>query len=281
MRRAGRHLLRQDRSDHLFGRIDLQRPLDRDQDIVRRREVGMAAPHQAAALRGHDLVHLVGADVDPRQHFHRVGGAGRRGDRARRSLGDGEAMRGHDRDDDHRGPVSRDAADAVLVDDHVAGPGQSAPYGRHRPGHREHFGRRREACAGDQEGRDLHLGIAVRGKVSRDFLVGLGPQLGTVDLGADMIEAGRRSRLGDLHGCSRGKAELAVGEFREAELIGRHDRLVIDDVQRGDDAASAAPDLDPGEGHELLRAIVLAAPGKVRNGLLTGIDPELADLEHA
>ena len=121
----------------------------------------------------------------------------------------------------------------------------------------------------------------MRGKVSRDFLVGLGPQLGTVDLGADMIEAGRRSRLGDLHGCSRGKAELAVGEFREAELIGRHDRLVIDDVQRGDDAASAAPDLDPGEGHELLRAIVLAAPGKVRNGLLTGIDPELADLEHA
>ena len=120
----------------------------------------------------------------------------------------------------------------------------------------------------------------MRGEVTRDFPIGGGTEFGAVDLGTDMVEAGRRSRLGDFHGRSRGKAELAIGEFRQAKLVGRHDRLVVDDVQRGDDAAAAAPDLDPGEGHEFLGAIMLAAAGEIGDGLLAGVDAELSDLEH-
>ena len=120
----------------------------------------------------------------------------------------------------------------------------------------------------------------MRGKVARDFLVGGRTEFGTIDLGTDMVETGRRSGLGDFHERSRGKAELTIGQFGQAQLVGRHDRLVVDDVQRGDDAAAATPDLDPGEGHEFLGAIMPAAAGEVGDGLLAGVDAELSDLEH-
>jgi hypothetical protein len=50
------------------------------------------------------------------QHLHRVGGAGRRRDRARARLRAQHAVGGHDGHDQHRRAVARDAADAVLVD---------------------------------------------------------------------------------------------------------------------------------------------------------------------
>ncbi len=69
-----------------------------------------------------DLLHLVDAEIDARQHLHRVGGAGRRGDRARGGLRDRQPVRGDDRHHDHRGTVAGDAADAMLVDDDRLGP---------------------------------------------------------------------------------------------------------------------------------------------------------------
>ena len=86
MGRAGRELLRHDRGDHLLARIEAERPLDRDQDIVGRRQVDMAAPDQAAVTGRDHVLHLIDAEIDARQHLHGVGGAGRRGDGARGSL---------------------------------------------------------------------------------------------------------------------------------------------------------------------------------------------------
>jgi len=81
--RAGGGVLGKDGGDHLLGRIDAQRPLDRDQDVVGRRKIDVPAPDQAALFGADNLADLVDFQVDPRQHLHRVGGAGRRGDRAR------------------------------------------------------------------------------------------------------------------------------------------------------------------------------------------------------
>ena len=90
---------------------------DRDENIVGRRQIDVPAPDQTAAAGADDFLHLLDADIDPGQHFHGVGRAGRRGNRARGGLGNGEPVRRHDRDDDHRGAVARNAADAMLVDD--------------------------------------------------------------------------------------------------------------------------------------------------------------------
>ena len=97
----------------------------------------------------------------------------------------------------------------------IMSPSQVEPAadGSHGPRHRQHFGRRREARAGDQEGGDLHLRVAMRGKVARDRLVGLGRQHRAVDLGADMIEAGGGAACAISTDVPVGQAKLAIGEL--------------------------------------------------------------------
>ena len=114
---TGRELFRHDRGDHLLAGIEAERTFDGDENVVGRRQIDVPAPDQTAAAGGDDFLHLFDADIDPGQHFHGVGGTGRRGDRARGGLGNGQPVRRHDRDDDHRGAVARNAADAMLVDD--------------------------------------------------------------------------------------------------------------------------------------------------------------------
>ena len=81
-----------------------------------------ALPPQARQpLRvAHDLRQPLEGQLDLGQHLHRVGGAGRRGDRARRGLRAQHAVRRDDGHDQHRGAIARDAADAMLVDDRAA-----------------------------------------------------------------------------------------------------------------------------------------------------------------
>jgi hypothetical protein len=112
---AGGDLLRQDGRHHLPRRVDGQRALDRDQHVVGGRELGRAAPGQAAAVVAHDALQLLQRQLDVGQHLHGVGRARRRGDGTRRGLGAQHAVRRHDGHDQHGGAVARDAADAVLV----------------------------------------------------------------------------------------------------------------------------------------------------------------------
>ena len=158
---------------------------------------------------------------------------------------------------------------------------QLAAHRGHRPGQRQHLGRRREARAGDQEGGDLHLGIAMRHQVLGDRLVGLGRQHGAVDLGAHMVEAGRRRGLGDLDRRAVGQPEMAMGEQGKPQLVGGHDRLVVDDVQGGDDPPPAAGDLDAGQGHEFLGPVERAATRQKRHRLMAGIDSQFLEAQHS
>ena len=73
-----------------------------------------------------------------RAYFERIA----RGDKDRRAQQGAQAQSrrrivggGHDRDDDRRGAIARQATDAMLVDDDRSGPLQSLADIDHRPGH--------------------------------------------------------------------------------------------------------------------------------------------------
>ena len=152
-----------------------------------------AAPGEAAAVLAHDGVQRVDREIHLRQHFHGVGGAGRRGDGAAGGLGDQHAVRGDDRHHQHRGAVARDAADAVLVDDQRLIPVEPlAGFAPWRGSGYSTSSRSRSALpGGDQERRHLGLGVAVVGDVADDGLeVVLGEPL-AVDLAPHRIHRGR------------------------------------------------------------------------------------------
>ena len=119
--------------------VEVERALDPDQNVVGRAQADRAAPHDAAAFALDHAPDRRGIEIDRRQRLHGVGGAGRRGDRARRRLRHHEAERGDDRDDDRRGAVAGQAADAVLVDHGAGGPLQAIAGLDHRTGERQHL----------------------------------------------------------------------------------------------------------------------------------------------
>ena len=223
VRRAGGELLRQDRRHHLPVRVDAERPLDRDQDVVGGREAGRAAPGDAAAVLAHDVVQRPEAELDAREHLHGVGGAGRRGDRAARRLRDQHAVRGDDRHDDHRGAVARNAADAVLVGDQRLVPVEALARIEHRAGQVQHLVAVELALAGgDQECGDLGLGEVVLGDVADDVAIVVGqvePLAG--DLAAHGVHRRRRLGLRDAHEaslarCRAGRTPVRTGPARSA-----------------------------------------------------------------
>ena len=90
---AGGDLLRQHRSDHLPFGIEIERPLDADEDVVGRAQLDRAAPDHASALALDDAANGGCVEIDRRHRLHRVRGSGRRGDRARRCLRHHQAER--------------------------------------------------------------------------------------------------------------------------------------------------------------------------------------------
>ena len=83
---AGGDLLRQHRGDQLALAVEVERALDRDQNVVGRAQAHRAAPDDAAAFLLHHAPHGGEIERDRRQRLHGVGGAGRRGDGARGGL---------------------------------------------------------------------------------------------------------------------------------------------------------------------------------------------------
>ena len=143
-----------------------QRPLHRDQDVVGR-ATGRRVPPQARQPRCSRTIccQPLEGQLDLGQHLHRVGGAGRRGDRARRGLRAQHAVRGDDGHHQHRGAVAGDAADAVLVDHraaaHLVLPVEPAAGGDHGLGQVQHLvAVELELVGGHDEGRQLDLRVA-------------------------------------------------------------------------------------------------------------------------
>ena len=188
MGRARGELLRHDRSDHLLARVEAKRPLDGNEDVVGRRQIDVATPDQTAVTCRDDLLHLVDAEIDPRQHLHRVGGARRRGDGARGRLGDRQPVRRDDRHNDHGRAIARDAADAMLVDDDRPVPFELRSGLGHRMGQSEKLVARHETGGADQERRDLHVGIAIVREVIDDRADFRRAQRAALDFGAHRVE---------------------------------------------------------------------------------------------
>ena len=178
-----------------------------------------------------DLLHLVDPEVDPRQHLHRVGGAGRRGDSARRGLGNRQAVRRHDRHHDHRRAIARDSADAMLVDNDRPIPLELRSRLGHRLGQGEKLAARHEAGRADQERGDLHVGIAIVRQVIDDCADFRGAQRAALDLGAHRIEAVGRSGRRDRHEAAGRLGEAAERRFGKAEIVGADQSIVIRDKQ--------------------------------------------------
>ena len=80
---TGGDLFGKDRGDQLPLGIQIQHPLDPDQEIIRRAEVDGATPDNAAALLLHHTADGAQVEVDRCQRLHRVGSTCGRGDRAR------------------------------------------------------------------------------------------------------------------------------------------------------------------------------------------------------
>ena len=168
----------------ICSRVSSEWAFDRDQDVVRWRQIDVPAPDQAAVAGRDDLFHLLDADVDPGQHLHGIRRARRRGNRPRRRLWNGEAVSGDDRHHDHRGAVAGNAADAMFVDDDRAVPAQLGAGPRHRANQRDQFVAGHEARRADQESRDLHVGVAIMRQVIDDLADFLGAQCSALDLAA-------------------------------------------------------------------------------------------------
>jgi hypothetical protein len=271
--RAGGDLLREDRRDHLPLRVEAQRPLDRDQNVVGGREPRGAAPRDAAALLAHQATQAVERQLDLGEHLHGVGGAGGRSDRAARGLRDHHAVRRHDRDDEKRGAVAWNAADAMLVDDERLLPVEALAGVDHRAREREHLVPIHLGLpGGDQERADLGLGIAARSDVADDFGVVRRREAVAGDLAPHRVH--RRGGFGvlDRQRLPRASAELGECLFRKTELARRDDTRVVDDVEDREHALAVRADFDLGQCLESLGPVDRALAVHVRDILAIGID---------
>ncbi len=270
---TGSDFLGQDGRHHLPGRIDVQRPLDRDQHVVSGRQVGGAAPDQTAAVPLHDAGELLERQLHIRQHLHGVGGAGGRGDGARRRLGKHQPIGRHDGHHQHRGAVARNAADAVLVDHQRRLPVKPPAAGHHGFGEEiDLFAVQLAAVAGDHERGQLDLGIAVAGDVAHDRGELFAAQPLAVDLAKQRRHGHRRLGLRNRGGMAVGHIELGKGVFRHTELTAAHDGGVVHHVERGQDAVAIGVHLHLGERLEALGPVDRAVSVEVGHVLVVRVD---------
>ena len=273
MGRAGRHLLGQDRGHHLRWRVQRERALHRDQHIVGRRELGRAAPGQAAAVLSHDGRELLEGQLHIGQHLHGVGGARRRGDRPRRGLGAQQAMRCHDGHHQHRGAVARNAADAVLVD-HLRGtPVEPAAGVDHGFGQVvDLFAVELAPVGGHHKGGQLDLGIVVLRNVLHDGVKVLAPEPLAVDLAKQRFHRGRWLGLGHPGLVAVFDSQQRKRVFRQADLAAADDALVVDHIERGHHMPAVGADLHLGEGLKAFGAVDRAVAVQVDHVLAVGVD---------
>ena len=166
---AGGDLLRQHRGDQLAFGVDVQLALHAHEDVVGRGQMHGPAPGQAGAFGLDHAAQGIQVQVHRRQGFHGVGGAGRRGDRARGGLGHHQAVGRGDGHHQRRGAVARQAADAMLVHHQRRGPGQALADLDHGPGQVHGLGLvQRQGGRGGEEGRQLHVGVAATDHVEDD-----------------------------------------------------------------------------------------------------------------
>jgi hypothetical protein len=102
----------------------------------------------------------------------------------------------------------------------------------------------------------------------------------TVDLAADVLEAGWRAGLGYFDFAAFSQSHAAESLLSQADLACRDDRGIVGDGKGGEDFASFAGYADLAQGLELLGGIAIPVPQQESGILWMGIDRDLSDLQH-
>ena len=125
-------------------------------------------------------------------------------------------MRCHDRNDDHRGPITWDAADTMLIDHDRLVPAKLRSRLGHRMRQRDHLIARHETGGADQKRGNLHVGIAIVREVIHDRADLRRTQRKSADFRAHSVQASWRDRRRHRHEASYGLGEPPERRFREA-----------------------------------------------------------------
>ena len=230
---AGGGFFRQDGGDHLSLAVEIQRPLDADQDVVGGTQLHRAAPDDAAADLFDDAAHRFDVERHRRQRFHCVSGAGRRGDRARGGFRHGQSGGRDNGHDDRRGAVAGQSADRVFVDDQRPVPGQALADGDHRARQCAGLGGVEPvAGAGSDEGRQLDVGVFACCDVPDNGMHCRFIEALAVDFGAHMAHRLQRFGVGQRDHIVFFGIEQLPGDFGEADFVCA-EQLAGDDIERG------------------------------------------------
>src|SRR5690606_13581932 len=106
--------------------------------------------------------------------------------------------------------------------------------------------------AGDHEGSQLDLRIAVLGDVADDRLKVLAAQAFAGDLAVQRGDRGGRLGLGDRGRYAGLRAKLREGVFGQSQLVTADDGRVVDQVEAGQNAFAVDADFHLGQGLEAL-----------------------------
>ncbi len=246
-----------------------------------RRVAEPAVPDDAPAHLGDHAPHLVGVEIDPGQHLHRVRRAGGRGDRARGGLGDGEPVRDHDGDHDHGdpGPPGCRPSSACRPPSRPARrfspSARPARWRRRSPRRRRGSARRRP---GTRPSRARHS--------ARPPCPSTTASTSASPRRRPAIRARSAARLAGSGARANGdrrallEAEKREGMRRQRQRVRGDQRRVVDQVQRACDGAPAARHLDLARAEEALGGVCRAAPVEIGDRLAPGVDGEPDEPKH-
>ena len=239
----------------------------------------MTAPDQTAVTGAHNLFHLFDAEIDARQHLHGVGGPRWRRDGARGCFRNGQAVRRDDRHDDHGCPVAWNSPDAVLVDHDRLVPGEFRAGLGHGIGQRQQLTAGQKARGANQERRGFHVGIAIVNKVVDDGADLVGGQSAALNFGSNGIDTGRRRRRRHRNLAASGFAESTECRFRQAEVLGADQTVIVGDDQGGEQRFRIVTHLDPAEAPKYFRPQGLRAPRHDGDVFPSGVEIDPADIQ--
>ncbi|EWS57058.1 hypothetical protein X551_00192 [Methylibium sp. T29] len=252
--------------------VEIERALDADQDVVGRAQPHRAAPDDAGAGALHRASHGGDVEIDRGEHLHRVGGAGRGCDRARRCLGHRQPAGGDDRHDEQRRAVAGQAADAMLVDDQVAAPVEAFAHVDHRPCQRYGLVEVEVvAGTGGDEGRQVQVRVAACGDVADHGAECAIVESVAIHLRANMAQRFEDRGVRDLQRFARQRMQCRPRRLRQAGHA-MSEPGAVHDTERGHDAGRAGAQFDARLRREALGAADGAIAPHVDHRLLVGVD---------
>ncbi|MNJ45178.1 hypothetical protein D3C77_402630 [compost metagenome] len=279
MGRSCRDLLGQHRCDELPLRINVENPFDADEDVIHRTQPDRPAPDDTAAFRLDHPPHGGHIEVDRGQGLHGVGGSGRRGDGARRGLWHDQAAGGEDGHHDRRGPVARQAADAVLVHDDVRRPAQAVADVHHGAGERHELGVvERKHRGGGQKGREMDGRVASSRHILDDPLDRALVQPRSIDPATNAGHGLDGRSVAHRDGIARCHLQKSPSLFRERRLVEAED-VPVHLVQGGVDFPASGREQHLGAGRQALRAADGAVAPHQNYRFVLGVKAEAARLQ--